>query len=77
MNGQANGSAGGGVGAAMSWCRANRHFVAAAVLLGATAAGWSVAVRVLKIATRKYAVPWAEGVEVDGSFRMTTRCRTT
>jgi hypothetical protein len=56
----------------LSWCGANRHFVVAAVLLGATAAGWSVAVRVLKIATRKSAVVWAKGVEVDGTFRMTT-----
>jgi len=55
---------------ALSWCRANRHFLAAAVLLGASAAGWSLAVRVLKIATHKEAVPWPAGVEVNDEFRM-------
>jgi hypothetical protein len=58
--------------AALSWCRANRHFLAAAVLLGSAAIGWSVAVRVLKIVTRKEAVPWPAGVAVDEEFGMTS-----
>lgn len=59
-----------GPGAALSWCRANRHFVVAAVILGSAAVGWSVAVRMLEIVTRKEAVPWPAGVAVDEEFRM-------
>jgi hypothetical protein len=60
------------VSAALSWCRGNRHFLAAAVILASAAVGWSVAVRVLKIVTRKEAVPWPAGVVVDEDFRMTS-----
>jgi len=58
--------------AALSWCRGNRHFLAAAVILASAAVGWSVAVHVLKIVTRKEAVPWPAGVVVDEHFRMTS-----
>ena len=55
---------------ALSLCRANRHFLIAAVVLGTSALGWSLAVRVLEIATHKEAVPWPAGVRVDEDFRM-------
>ena len=48
-----------------SWCSANRHFITAALILAISAAGWGVAIRVLKWATVKMPVPWPESVEVD------------
>lgn len=55
--------------AARAWCRAERHFLAAAILLGTTAAGWNLAVSALRIYTRKLPVPWPEGVQVGEDFR--------
>jgi hypothetical protein len=46
------------------------HFVFAALILGLSAAGWSVAVEVMHIATYKAPVPWAANVEVNEQFRM-------
>ena len=55
---------------ALRWCRDNRHFVVAAVILALTAAGWSVLVELAGWATMKQPVPWPAGVEVDDEFRM-------
>ena len=46
------------------------HFAVAAVVLGGSALGWSVAVHVLKIATHKEPVVWPNGVMVDDEFHM-------
>lgn len=48
------------------------HFAVAAAVLGASAAGWSLAVDSWRIYTRKEPVPWPAGVEVDGKYRMTS-----
>ncbi|HUS90797.1 MAG TPA: hypothetical protein VM695_03065 [Phycisphaerae bacterium] len=52
------------------WSRGNRHFLLAAAILCVSAAGWTLAVRLLKIATHKEAVPWPAGVEVNDKFRL-------
>jgi hypothetical protein len=46
------------------------HFIVAALILGVAAAGWSVAVEVMHLATQKVAVPWPADVKVDEEFRM-------
>jgi len=56
----------------LAWCGRNRHFLVAAVLLAASAAGWSALVEVVGIATWKAPVPWPDGVSVDDEFRMTS-----
>jgi hypothetical protein len=43
----------------------DRHFLLAAVILAASAAGWSAWVRLAKLATVKYPVSWPAGVEVN------------
>jgi len=46
------------------------HFAVAVLVLGGSALGWSVAVRVLKIATHKKPVVWPKGVMVNDEFSM-------
>ncbi|MFW6132815.1 MAG: hypothetical protein ACOC8F_02885 [Planctomycetota bacterium] len=50
----------------------DRHFVAAAVLLGVCAGGWNVAQTQLQWVMMKEPVPWPAGVRVDEGFRLTT-----
>jgi len=64
-------NAGRGAGA-LAWCAANRHFLVAAALLGATAAAWSALTRRMGVWVIKEPVGWPAGVEVDGQFRMTS-----
>ena len=51
---------------------ADRHFLAAAIILAASAAGWSVLVSAFHLATVKHPVPWPAGVVVNDEFRMTS-----
>ncbi len=51
---------------------ANIHFMVALGILVLTAAGWGVAVNVLKLATEKSPVSWPAGVEVNDKFVMTS-----
>jgi len=47
----------------------DRHFLAAAVILAVTAAGWSMTINLLKWATFKESVPWPRDVQVSEDFR--------
>jgi hypothetical protein len=60
--------------AARSWGNllADRHFLAAVLILAASAAGWNAWVRLAKLATVKYPVPWPAGVQVNEGYRMTS-----
>ena len=56
---------------ALAWCAGNRHFLAAAAILAATAIGWSWVISALKIVMIKKAVPWPPGVRVNSeTFRI-------
>ena len=56
------------------WGRAmwSPHFLVAFAILVLTAAGWGVAVNVLKLATEKSPVPWPAGVEVNDKYVITS-----
>ncbi|MDY6914241.1 MAG: hypothetical protein SVT52_07290 [Planctomycetota bacterium] len=55
---------------ALSWCRVERHFLAAAMVLAVTAAGWGLAKRFLKWVMHKEPVPWPANVVIDDGFRL-------
>ena len=55
---------------ALSWCRAERHFLTAAMVLAVTTAGWGLATRFLKWAVHKEPVPWPADVVIDNDFRL-------
>jgi len=57
---------------AMARVFGDTHFLAALAILALTAAGWGVAVNVLKLATEKSPVPWPAGVEVNDKYIMTS-----
>lgn len=59
-------------GKAWAGLLADRHFLVAAAILAASAAGWSALQRVAHMATVKYPVTWPEGVVVNDEYRMTS-----
>jgi hypothetical protein len=60
------------LGGRPGWRAGNRHFLIAAVLLGAAAATWNILSAQLGIWVIKEPVVWPEGVRVDEAFRMTS-----
>ncbi len=54
---------------------ADRHFLAACVILIVTASGWGAASRWLNVHTTKERVPWPAGATVGSDFRLTSLAR--
>ena len=49
----------------LAWCSANRHFVAAVMILAVSTGGWYFVIDYLGITLLKKPVPWPEGTTVD------------
>jgi len=63
-------AAGEQTGSVWQWVRANKHFLAASLILLTTAIGWGAAKAFLKVVFRKESVPWPAAVQVDEDHRL-------